>query len=128
MSLKPILSTGFGNFETVRRQWEGAGPKALLRLVAAVASSTRVAGVGSPAGDKESMAWNCYDDFWKEEKLCQKTCFDRGHGYDGDDCSGGWAGHSLKFGRKHEASFAILQVKCYELQCQELNLTGTSAG
>jgi len=42
--------------------------------------------------EAESMAWNCYDDFWKEEKLCQKTCFDRGHGYDGDDCSGGWAG------------------------------------
>lgn len=42
--------------------------------------------------EAESMAWNCYDDFWKEEKLCQKTCFDRGHGYNGDDCSGGWAG------------------------------------
>ena len=38
------------------------------------------------------MAWNCYDDFWKEEKLCQRTCFDQGHGYAGDDCSGGWSG------------------------------------
>ena len=75
----------------------------VLLLVGWYQYSTRVAG-SRANGDKESMAWNCYDDFWKEEKLCQKTCFDRGHGYNGDDCSGGWAGHSLKFSRKHDGS------------------------
>ncbi|CAJ1350015.1 unnamed protein product [Effrenium voratum] len=42
--------------------------------------------------DRESMAWNCYEEFWKESELCQQTCFDQGHGYAGDDCSSGWVG------------------------------------
>ena len=24
---------------------------------------------------EESMAWNCYEEFWKESELCQQTCF-----------------------------------------------------
>eukprot|EP00930_Biecheleria_cincta_P023533 TRINITY_DN16991_c0_g1_i1.p1 TRINITY_DN16991_c0_g1~~TRINITY_DN16991_c0_g1_i1.p1 ORF type:complete len:2142 (-),score=336.15 TRINITY_DN16991_c0_g1_i1:205-6630(-) len=40
----------------------------------------------------QAESWNCEDEVWIEETLCQQTCFNKGKGYEGNDCSSGWVG------------------------------------
>eukprot|EP00931_Biecheleriopsis_adriatica_P088135 TRINITY_DN62510_c0_g1_i2.p1 TRINITY_DN62510_c0_g1~~TRINITY_DN62510_c0_g1_i2.p1 ORF type:complete len:1491 (+),score=257.69 TRINITY_DN62510_c0_g1_i2:181-4473(+) len=45
----------------------------------------------SCASFASGISWRCESSGWREMQFCQQTCFNEGYGYDGDDCSSGWA-------------------------------------